>query len=278
MGLPGNILSAKSRSSTDTGHAESLPFLLTVDVEPDWGCTGVTAVRECLPRFCGLLERHCVRGTFFVVGELLESCADVLKPMARVHEVGSHGLTHRRLDRLGDEELRVELVESRRRLGEELEAEVLGFRAPFLKMPGDWFEMLASAGYGYDSSVGSVAPSPRNVWPKAWHVRWHGGVAEIPLTTLRTGLVPFSLTYLRLLAPLGEKLIAPRATIMYLHLHELARPALAHVLPPPLRWLLRRGAGESGWRIMERVLRRVAARAMTCGEFLAQHTNEGRSS
>lgn len=244
--------------------------MLTVDVEPDWGVSGTRAVQEVVPRLCELFEKYGVRGTFFVVADLLDSCGKALEAMARTHEVGSHGLTHRLLDGLREDEVTLELGVSRRRLRDALGQEVAGFRAPFLRTPRGWFEKLAAAGYGYDSSVGCVAPSLRGIRPGRWKVETHCGVAEIPTTTLRTGVVPFSLTYLRLLWPLGEGLISPDARIMYLHPHELADRRLAGVLGLPLRWLLRVGAGTRAWRIMERLVARVAHRAVTCSEFLTQ--------
>ena len=98
------------------------------------------------------------------------------------------------------------------------------------------------------------------------------GIAEIPATALRTGWIPFSLTYLRLLAPLGERLISPRAPIIYFHLHELAEPSLARVLPWRLRLPLRRNSGEAAWPILDRTLARCASRSVTCSEFLELQT------
>ena len=242
--------------------------MLTVDLEPDWGRAGTTAVREILPRFRELLDSHGVRATFFVTASLLDTCGDVLRPLVKAHEIGSHGLTHRPLDALDDSEVAEELAESRRRLREALGVAVNGFRAPFLKTPDRWLGRLAAAGYRYDSSVGCVAPSWRNARPGRWRAEERDGVWEIPTTTLATGFIPFSLTWLRVLAPLGERLISSRAAIMYLHLHELADPKLADGLPLPLRLILSRGVGERAWRIVERVVRRIAPRAMTCSEFL----------
>jgi len=248
--------------------------MLTVDVEPDWGCTGTSAVRQILPRFCELLEKYAMPATFFVVADLLDTCAEGLRLVGRSHEIASHGLTHRRLDRLSEAAVDSELQESRRRLRDELGREVNGFRAPFFRRPfsagssSKLFERLSEVGYGYDSSVGHAGPSVRNIPPAKWRVEARGGVAEIPTTTLRTGVIPFCLTYLRLLAPLGERLIPADGAVFYLHLHELADPKLARVLPAPLRWALRRGAGPRAWRIIEGLIRHVAPRAVTCGEFL----------
>ena len=146
---------------------------------------------------------------------------------------------------------------------------MVGFRAPFLRTPPGWFRLLKAAGYEYDSSRGAVSPSPRNARPKSWRVTREDGIAEIPATALRTGWIPFSLTYLRLLAPLGERLVSPRAPMIYFHLHELADPSLARALPWRLRLPLRRNSGAAAWPILERTLARCAARSVTCSEFLA---------
>ena len=172
------------------------------------------------------------------------------------------------------EETAFELIESRRRLEAAFGRPVTGFRAPYLRTPHGWFQLLKGAGYEYDSSRGAVAPSPRNLRPGAWRVSETDGIAEIPVTTLRTGWIPFSLTYLRLLAPLGERLISPRAPILYFHLHELAGPHLAKALPLRLRWWLPRNCGEAAWEMLDRVLARVAPRAVTCREFLKRKMND----
>ena len=109
--------------------------MLTVDVEPDWGVSGSRAVRETLPRFCKLLERHGVRATLFVVAEMLCDCADIFRKLLAGHEVASHGLSHRVLTEMDEREVGYKLGESRRQLREALDAEVSGFRAPFLKTP-----------------------------------------------------------------------------------------------------------------------------------------------
>jgi len=252
------------------------PFLLTVDVEPDWGMSGCRAVREVLPRLCDLFGRHRARATFFVVADLLESCGDALRGELAEHEVASHGLTHRVLAGMSEEDVARELSESRRRLEAAFRKPVKGFRAPFLRVPQGWFAALKKAGYGYDSSLGCVSPSPRNLRPAKWRIEDHDGVAEVPVTSLRTGWIPFSLTYLRLLSPVGGRLIAPSARILYFHLHELADPSLAGVLPFARRMILRRNAGPAAWEILERLAARFGARAVTCSELIATEAHKSR--
>ena len=249
---------------------QDAPFLLTVDVEPDWGISGARCISETLPRFCGMLGRLGIRATFFVVADLTRTdCGEVLRRELRDHEVGSHGLTHRVLLGMPRDEIARELRESRRQLETFFGRPVTGFRAPFLKMPPGLVAMLAEAGYRYDSSQGAVAPSPANATPSRWRAEWRGGIAEIPVASFSCGWIPFSLTYLRLLAPLSRRMVSGQEAILYLHLHELADPALARGLPLPLRCVLRRNAGEAAWPILEGTLARFAARAITCGEYMA---------
>ncbi|MEI6564612.1 MAG: polysaccharide deacetylase family protein [bacterium] len=246
------------------------PFMLTVDVEPDWGISGNECILQTLPRFCEMLRRLQMPATFFVVANLLESCGALLKHELADYEVGSHGLTHRVLTELPQEEVIRELVESRRKLEAFFGKPVTGFRAPFLKTPPGWFQLLEQAGYRYDSSLGAVAPSLKNQGPDSWRLKKIGTIVEIPITSLRTGLIPLSLTYLRLLAPVGEKLVSPESAIMFLHLHELADPGKAALLPWRLRYILRRNAGETAWDILERTLSQFATRGRTCGDVVSR--------
>ena len=240
--------------------------MLTVDVEPDWGISGHQCILQTLPRFRELLQKLRIPATFFVVADLVDQCGDMLRQELQNCEVASHGLTHQILATLPRDDISRELTQSRQKLEDFFNRPVTGFRAPFLKPPPNWFTALEAAGYKYDSSEGNVAPSPSNRSPTHWQMKKHGSVVEIPVTSLRTGWIPLSLTYLRLLAPAGRRLVSPDSTILYLHLHELADPTRAQLLRWPMRTLLRRNAGEPAWAILEKTLIPFAARARTCDE------------
>lgn len=249
-------------------------LLMTVDVEPDWGIAGDRCVRTQLPRLLELLDRHDARATFFIVAEMLGTCADLFRTTAERHEIASHGLTHRRLTDLDAAGVDVELRESRRLL-ETLGTRVRGFRSPFLMTPPNWARRLRRAGYAYDSSSGRCYPSLRNTARSAWRAIYREGVWTLPTSTLGDGVTPFSLTWLRLPAPFGAGRERGRGPVLYLHLHELAPPALAKALPPPLRPLLRRNAGEPSWRILERILRTRRSEMTTCWEFVQTCCGKG---
>ena len=134
---------------------------LTVDVEPDWGTEGTRAFLEVAPRFLRFLEERRMHATFFVVSDLADASSDVVAGLGERNEVGSHGRSHRRLDRISRTEALRELSDSRVRL-QDCGARVEGFRAPFFGRGPGFAEMVAGAGYRYDASFGSVTPGPSN--------------------------------------------------------------------------------------------------------------------
>ncbi len=241
---------------------------LTVDVEPDWGVKGARAFREVTPRFLRFLEERDMRATFFVVSNLVDESSEPVAAMREGNEVASHGCSHRLLDTLDEAEADRELKESRERLAE-VAGSVEGFRAPFFRRCGSFFARVRRAGYRYDASLGSVLPGPGNgrlhslLCPFA-----RDSTYEFPTSAMGAGMLPLSLTWLRLLAPAGRSLLPPSASLIYLHLHEFLPAETASCLPLPLRRVLTRNCGEAAWRILEEALERLDAQFITCREML----------
>ena len=242
-------------------------MMFTVDVEGDWDSHGIRALREVLPSFLELLERYSVKATFFVVANLVPYIRDLVAPDGP-HEVASHGLTHSVLTRLSSEELEFELAESKRVLEAE-EYRVAGFRAPYFESPPGLPSLLARSGYEYDASSGSVYPGFRSRKKVPSHWNTQPRIACVQASTLRDGLTPFSLTYLRLYHPFGLRLISPNATLFYCHLHEFLEESEGwQRLPRSLRRLHRRNSGAAAWNIVEQLLRRFGPRFLTCEEYV----------
>ncbi len=245
--------------------------LITVDVEPDWGAStrggdgvSIEALDRALPLLLERLARVGARATFFVVGELAEEFTRRFDAGAG-HEVGAHGLTHRRLPQLPQDELDRELLEARARLvGAGFD--VQGFRAPFLSVTLDMARRLARAGYRYDASAGALGPSRHNRRRASRGPFAPGDVARPPTDTLRVPFVPCNLTWLRLLDPLGLPLLPRRPRHFSLHLHELL-PATRGLSSLPPRWaaLHARGCGPRALHLLDRVLAR-GRRYLTCAE------------
>lgn len=185
-----------------------------------------------LDRLLALLERHRVRGTFFIL------CWDDarMRPFVRAirdagHELASHGSSHRLVYDQDPATFRAEVERSKAYLEEVSGQPVLGYRAPSYSVTGRslWaLAELARAGFRYDSSI---YPMRRRRYgipgaPRHPHRRPEG-LVEFPLTTWRCGRlnVPAaSGAYLRLL-PLAISVRAIRQ-------HNAAgHPAVVNVHP-----------------------------------------------
>ena len=243
---------------------------LTVDVEPDWGVRGVRGLREVAPRLLRFLEERNWQATFFVVSDLLDAEPDLIGALGDGYEVGSHTASHARQDGLDSGGVRRELRRSRARLRSAGFA-ARGVRAPFFARSPGWLREVKDAGYAYDASFGSVVPGPHNARLAALgcpHRR--AGIWECPTSSSAGGLLPFSLTYLRLLYPISLSLLPVRPSLFYMHLHEFLPAETACVLPAHLRGALTRNCGEKAWEIMDRALEKTGAEYTSCWNLIEE--------
>lgn len=104
-----------------------------------------------------LLDKHDVKATFFVVGEIAEEYPELVRAVRDGgHEIGSHGHTHTPLFNLTREEFETELERSTEAIEDACGVEPVGFRAPNFSVTHrtEWaFDVLESQGYQFDSSV-----------------------------------------------------------------------------------------------------------------------------
>ena len=148
-------------------------------------------VARSIDALLALLDRHGVRGTFFVLGWLAEHRPEVVSAIAGAgHEVASHGFAHECVTSLGTQAFREDVRSAKRVLEDLIGTEVAGYRAPnFSIVPGgEWaFDVLIEEGYRYDSSL---FPIRRRGYgypdaPRGPHLiqRPSGRLAEFPLAT-----------------------------------------------------------------------------------------------
>jgi peptidoglycan/xylan/chitin deacetylase (PgdA/CDA1 family) len=106
-----------------------------------------------------VLERHDVKGTFFLIasllgerlpgasGEALMSAEQARDLASRGHEVGSHTMTHADLSRLSEDRARAEIVGSRRALEDLVSAPVNAIAYPFGRHADATRAIARDAGY-----------------------------------------------------------------------------------------------------------------------------------
>lgn len=199
---------------------------------------------EMTGRFLDFLERHEIRATVFVVGELARSHPELVREVAeRGHEIGLHGLRHVTLGDVGPQRLREELREGRALLEDATQAPVPGFRAPIFSLTPQtaWaLDDIAACGFSYSSSV-LPAVNPLHGWPGAPRTpfRWANGLVELPCPVAGAGraMIPFLggiyLRYVplsvsrRLLGRLGPDALA----WSYVHPYDLDPDEPFFVLP-----------------------------------------------
>lgn len=128
---------------------------LGIDVEPDcppYLATQYRGIERGLPRLLDALDTIAVPVTCFCTGEVAERHPERVRDIvARGHELGSHGHSHRPFDTLTDEDAGAEIRASSdvlRAFG----APVTSFRAPNLRFPDRFLPLLEMHGFRVDSS------------------------------------------------------------------------------------------------------------------------------
>lgn len=143
--------------------------VLSMDVE-DWYHTEYIKDTPCdrsytmldgLDVFAGILEEHDIRGTFFVLGELVDPIKARLRDLqARGHEIASHGWQHDRPIAVSTNAFAEELARCKKTLEDALGSPILGYRAACFALDRDHLQAIMDAGFGYDSSRIRFAENP----------------------------------------------------------------------------------------------------------------------
>lgn len=243
-------------------------------------------------RILGLFDRHEIRATFFVLGEVASFYPELVREIhERGHEVACHGLRHVDLTELDRDSFASELKQARETLEQLTGAPVKGYRAPNLIVEPWALDVLEELGFMYDSSVCPSRPlsgkyegyrgAPQNPYRLG-----HGSVSEPGTRELVELPIP-SFPVLRLPAASGIMTrvlgycwtsIALRSAlrngdaVYYFHPYEWGeRPSVPN-LTLRNRIFLRR-VGPWMERAVERLIRNVEAQFATA-QTVARETRE----
>ena len=135
-------------------------IFLTIDMEPDCPpyLNTFRGITEGTGPLLSLLEEENVKATFFVTGQIARDYPDIIRGLINSgHEAGSHGFGHidyttlNRASAERDIELSLEILRG--------SGPVCSFRAPYLKFPQTYLDLLENAGLSIDSSQAKYKPS-----------------------------------------------------------------------------------------------------------------------
>jgi|GEM_PF-246366 len=103
-----------------------------------------------------------IRATFFVLGWLAERLPHLIREIQkRGHEVASHGYDHVLCREQSAEDLKNDLLKSKKLLEDITGAPIYGYRAPGFSVNRDTLSLIEGAGYLYDSSFNSFRLNKR---------------------------------------------------------------------------------------------------------------------
>lgn len=101
-----------------------------------------------------MFDKHHVRSTFFVLGEVGEAFPEIVEEIYESgHEIASHGYMHTDFTKVPFDELERMEKENRGLLAKITGETPKGFRAPNFKVNTEVLDLLERIGYLYDSSV-----------------------------------------------------------------------------------------------------------------------------
>ncbi|NJD76427.1 MAG: polysaccharide deacetylase [Candidatus Methanoperedens sp.] len=212
---------------------------LTIDIEHDCPPYLKTyrGIEKGLPGLCSVLDGFGVKATFFVTGDVASKYPEEIKKIAQHHEIGSHGYSHKRFDRMNFAEAAYEIEKSTEILCRLTGKEKLdSFRAPNLVFPERFLYLLKDNGYSIDSSIAKYKPG--------WVLR--RAVSNIDI--LR---VPVSATSSLLRFPFGNQLIRRLSHPVVLFFHPWEFVGMQH---EPIRCDCRINTGAKALSNLEKLI------------------------
>jgi peptidoglycan/xylan/chitin deacetylase (PgdA/CDA1 family) len=115
-------------------------YLFSVDLEDvRLRMENGTSYRERVPEMCSryinFLEKHNLKITFFVVGEVAKAYPELIREIQRQgHEVACHSHKHLSLDKHSPSEFKTDLIENIKALTDAGVENITGYRAPFFSL------------------------------------------------------------------------------------------------------------------------------------------------
>lgn len=135
---------------------------LRLEIEPS------DSVAKNTERLLETLAEYNVKATCFILGDVAKTFPALIRKIAESgHEIAAHGLSHKQIFKLTEQEFRSEVSDCKKLLEDITSCLVEGYRAPAFSVMSQtkWaLEVLAEEGFEYDSSVYPIS-GKRYGWP-----------------------------------------------------------------------------------------------------------------
>ena len=258
-------------------------FVMTVDVD-GWSsllrfysinhdpleADSQVSVEDGILRLLQLFNKHKIKATFFVPGEIAQKHSGAIRKICRNgHEIACHGLTHEKNECLLDEtSQRRKIGEATRIIEERTGRQPKGFRAPCLRANETTLKILDEWGYVYDSSFiptfvpgyyGSPMAPLKPYHPSASSIEKRGSYKflEIPVSVNPMFPLPLSAAWMRNLGSLWVKFgikmnfILGNPVVFYVHPRDVVSLPKVEGVP----WHLYRNVGDPTMRMLDNVIK-----------------------
>lgn len=139
-----------------------------------------------------LLDEHNSKATFFTLGWLAERKHSLIRKITeRGHELASHGYSHKTLNLMSENEIRNDVIKTKKILEDISGTEIIGYRAPCFSIDEKSIGLLKEAGYKYDSSF----------FPFTMHDRYGKlpGIKENSINKLKEDFYEFPMSVLKIM-------------------------------------------------------------------------------
>jgi len=254
--------------TVDVDSWSSLLRFYSVDHDPSAADHKVD-VMDGILRLLKLFEKHKIKATFFIPGEVALKFTSAVEKISRSdHEVACHGLAHEKNECLLDKASQKQRIEEATRIIEEKNgSQPRGFRAPCLKMNETTLEILEEFEYIYDSSiVPTFVPgyygsplSPLKPYNPSWASMQKKGsrkLLEIPVSVNPLIPLPLSAAWMRNLGSSWVKFgiktnfALGNPVVLYVHPRDVVSLPKVDGVP----WHLYRNVGDSALQMLDEII------------------------
>jgi len=255
--------------TVDVDSWSSLLRFYSIDHDPLEADSQVS-VEDGILRLLQLFEKHEIKATFFVPGEIAQKhSASIRKICRNDHEIACHGLVHEKNECLQNETSQRRIIEEATRIIEERSGwQPRGFRAPCLRANETTLGILDECGYVYDSSIvptfvpgyyglPTAPPKPYHPSPIFMEKRGSHKLLELPVSVNPLIPLPLSAAWMRNLGSswvkFGMKMnfILGNPVVFYVHPRDVVSLPKVKGIP----WHLYRNVGDPTIRMLDAIIR-----------------------